>query len=44
VGHWASLEQGQSVEHCCVAMLQHWFAKQSPFDLQHETQALCWQH
>ncbi len=30
----------QSVEHWPVAVLQHWFARQSAFDLQHGTQAL----
>jgi hypothetical protein len=35
---------GQSVEHCCVAVLQHWVARQSAFDLQHATHELPSQH
>ena len=35
---------GQSVEHCWVAVLQHWSARQSAFDLQHATQLVPWQH
>ena len=36
--------QGQSVEHCSVAGLQHWLARQSEFDLQQATHVLPWQH
>ena len=36
--------QGQLVEHCWVAALQHWSARQSALVLQHGAHALPWQH